>query len=235
MERHGRATGPISTQIGASRRPAQSSELLAFPWLPLRQDQPDLHEPDHIAQCPVARAMICATAGSTRPPIRLYLFIRDIADGDLVGWIDRLQAPMTRAPRPACPHARSVIGPLRQVYGVSDKVLDHGAVLHPAGAPQRPAPAGIEVGASMIAIDTLVHNFLHPHRHPAPVRRRPCLWAACYRPGGCADIIAPCAAADRCAGVQSGFPGLFPAVRAARDLAVLRPVWPRRLQRQSHR
>ena len=46
-----------------------------------------------------------------------------------------------------------------------------------------------EVGASMIAIDTLVHNFLHRtgilHRFDAAHA----YGSACYRPGGCAEII----------------------------------------------
>jgi hypothetical protein len=47
----------------------------------------------------------------------------------------------------------------------------------------------IEVGGSMIAIDTLVHNFLHRtgilHRFNA----NHTYGLACYRAGGCADII----------------------------------------------
>jgi hypothetical protein len=47
----------------------------------------------------------------------------------------------------------------------------------------------IEVGGSMIAIDTLVHNLLHRtgmlRRFDANHR----YGLACYRPGGCADII----------------------------------------------
>jgi hypothetical protein len=40
---------------------------------------------------------------------------------------------------------------------------------------------------------------------------------------------------DRCSRVQPGLPGDVSAVRAERDLAVLRRERPRRLQRQSHR
>ena len=55
----------------------------------------------------------------------LFLFIRDIADGDLVGWIDR---QFQNADDPAS-HTRlaqlreALFGQLREVYGVSDKVL----------------------------------------------------------------------------------------------------------------
>jgi hypothetical protein len=62
--------------------------------------------------------------GSTRS-YSLFLFIRDIADGDLVGWIDnRLQAADDPASANRLALLReALIGPLREVYGVSDKVL----------------------------------------------------------------------------------------------------------------
>jgi hypothetical protein len=48
----------------------------------------------------------------------------------------------------------------------------------------------LEVGGSMIAVDTLLHNFLHRtgilHRFEADHSYGP----ACYRPRGCAEIIA---------------------------------------------
>ena len=55
----------------------------------------------------------------------LYLFIRDIAEGDLIGWLDqRLQAANTPAGPDRLARMRdAVIGPLRQIHGVSDKVL----------------------------------------------------------------------------------------------------------------
>jgi hypothetical protein len=120
----------------------------------------------------------------------LFLFIRDIANGDLVCWIDhRLQA----ANDPANPNRlanlrEALIGPLREVYGVSDKVLTmtlSGVLL---AAPED-RPIWIEVGASMIAVDTLVHNWLVRtgilHRFEADHA----YGMACYRPGGCASII----------------------------------------------
>ena len=121
----------------------------------------------------------------------LYLFIRDIADGDLVGWIDdRLKdADDPLAPDRLDRMRQALLEPLRHVYGVSDKVLTmalSGILLA--------APKGrsrwIEVGGSLIAIDTLVHNFLHRtgilHRFGA----EHLYGVACYRPGGCADIVA---------------------------------------------
>ena len=90
---------------------------------------------------------------------------------------------------------QALLEPLRQVYGVSDKVLAmalSGVLLA--------APKGrsrwIEVGGSLIAIDTLVHNFLHRtgilHRFGA----EHLYGVACYRPGSCADIVAAGRPAD---------------------------------------
>jgi hypothetical protein len=165
----------------------------------------------------------------------LFLFIRDIANGDLVCWIDhRLQA----ANDPANPNRlanlrEALIGPLREVYGVSDKVLTmtlSGVLL---AAPED-RPIWIEVGASMIAVDTLVHNWLVRtgilHRFEADHA----YGMACYRPGGCASIIETVSGHRRPA-VQPGLPKVVSAVRPARNLAVLLPERPRCLQRQSHR
>ena len=91
----------------------------------------------------------------------LFLFIRDITDGDLVGWIDR---QFQSADDPASPDRlaqlrETLIGPLREVSGVSDKVLTMTSSCILLAAPKR-LHLWHEVGASMIAIDTLVHNFL---------------------------------------------------------------------------
>ena len=83
--------------------------------------------------------MTCATAASTRPPIRLYLFIRDIADGDLIGWIDQqLQAANTPPGPDRLARMRdALIAPLREIYGVSDKVLTMALSCILLGAPKK--------------------------------------------------------------------------------------------------
>ena len=101
----------------------------------------------------------------------------------------------------------SLVGPLRQVYGVSDKVvmMTLASLLLASSKPLWP-----EVGASMIAIDTLVHNFLHRtgilHRlganHP--------YGAACYRPNGCADIIRTVSTRIDARPFNRTFPQVFP-------------------------
>jgi hypothetical protein len=96
-----------------------------------------------------------------------------------------------------------VIGPLREVYGVSDKVLTMSLSSILLGAPKR-LRLWHEVGASMIAIDTLVHNFLvrtgSDHSYGA----------ACYQAGGCADIIDAAAQRIDARQFNPGFPQPFP-------------------------
>ena len=54
----------------------------------------------------------------------LFLFMRDVADDDFVGWIDRqLGAVNPHSPDRLAARREAIIGPLRNVYGVSDKVV----------------------------------------------------------------------------------------------------------------
>jgi hypothetical protein len=141
----------------------------------------------------------------------LYLFIRDIAEGDLIGWIDqRLQAASSPTGPDRLARMRdAVIAPLRGIYGVSDKVLSMALSSILLGAPNK-LRLWHEVGASMIPIDTLVHNFLHRtgilHRFGAAHA----YGAACYRPGGCAEIIAVVADRIDARAFNPAFAAIFP-------------------------
>src|ERR1700738_1921563 len=120
----------------------------------------------------------------------LFLFIRDIADGDLIGWIDaQLQAANSPPGPDRLPRMQAaLIEPMREVYGVSDKVLAMALSALLLGAPEKMV-LWTEVGGCMIAIDTLVHNFLHRTGILARFNANHPYGAACYRPGGCADIF----------------------------------------------
>ena len=76
-------------------------------------------EPDHIAACPLPTHRL-RNGHLNQIAYSLYLFIRDVADGDLVGWIDdRLdQANDPGAPDPLAQARDGLIEPLRNVYGV---------------------------------------------------------------------------------------------------------------------
>jgi hypothetical protein len=167
-------------------------------------------EPDHIGRCPLPTHDL-RNGHLNQAAYSLYLFICDIADGDLIGWIDqRLRAASSPAGPDRLTRMRdAVIAPLREIYGVSDKVLAMALSSILLGAPKK-LRLWHEVGASMIAIDTLVHNFLHRtgilHRFGAAHA----YGAACYRRGGCAEIIQ--AVADRidARAFSPRFPAVFP-------------------------
>jgi hypothetical protein len=146
-------------------------------------------EPDHIGQCPVPTHNL-RNGRLNQTGYSLYLFVRDIAGNDLVSWIEGQLASVAEPDDPGrlSRMREGLLDPLRHVYGVSDKVLSMAlSVLLLA------APKGMrfwaEVGARMIAIDTLVHNFMVRsgilRRFDADHGYGP----GCYRGGGCADII----------------------------------------------
>ena len=167
-------------------------------------------EPDHIGDCPVPSHDL-RNGRLNQTAYSLYLFVRDIADGDLVGWIDH-QLQKADHPHDADRPARlraALIEPLREVYGVSDKVLTMTLSCILLAAP-RGFETWAEVGATMIAIDTLVHNFLVRTGILARFGAEHPYGAACYQPGRCADIIALAAEQIDAAGFNPAFPAVFP-------------------------
>jgi hypothetical protein len=139
----------------------------------------------------------------------LFLFMRDVADSDFVGWIDQqLDAVDPQTPDRLAALREAIIGPLRNVYGVSDKVLAMALSNLLVAAGRR--PLWVEVGGTFVAVDTLVHNFLHrtgilrrlSADHPYGDR--------CYRPGGCAGILHLLAAHIDARQFNPAFPATFP-------------------------
>ena len=125
MERHGSATW---ADVDA--------KVYADPTCPKLQSYWHLHgcrydkisrtcsEPDHIDACPLPTHR-SRNGRLNHMAYSLFLFMRHIADGDLVGWID-LQ--FHGADDPTSPNRlprlrEALIRPFREVYGVSDKVL----------------------------------------------------------------------------------------------------------------
>jgi hypothetical protein len=143
-------------------------------------------EPDRIDRCPLPRHRL-RNGRLNQMAFSLYLFVRDIAEGDLVGWIDqRLTCPPDISGGETA--QERLIGPLRHVYGVSDKILTmtlSGLLLGASDG----HPAWFAVGKDMIAVDTLVHNFLHRTGILGDCGLRHGYGVGCYAAGGCADII----------------------------------------------
>lgn len=167
-------------------------------------------EQDRIACCRVPHHDL-RTGRLNQTAMSLFLFLGDVADGDLVGWIDnqlRQAAKGSAHGRPSRMR-EALIGPLRHVFGVSDKVLSM-ALSDLLMAAPRTKRYWFETGASLVAIDSLVHNFLH---RTGILRRNDAhhpFGPACYRPNGCADIITQIAARIDARQTCSKYPATFP-------------------------
>ena len=166
-------------------------------------------EPDHIAACPLPRHRL-RNGHLNQTAYSWFLFIRDVAGGDLVNWIDQqLAATDTKSAMTLASARDALIGPLRNVYGVSDKVLAMALSALLMGARNR-RPLWFKVGATFIVIDTLVHNFLHRtgilRRFDADHPYGP----ACYQPGGCREILDLIAARIDASAFNPAFPRVFP-------------------------
>jgi hypothetical protein len=211
MEKHGRVTW---RQIKQGLDSGASCPKLKSYWQfhDCRYDKISrtCAEPDHIRACPLPNHDL-RNGRLNQTAYCLFLFIRDIAGGDFVGWIDRQlkNADGPRSPDRLARMRSSLIEPLREVYGVSDKVLTMALSCILLGAPGNKG-LWIEVGGSMIAIDTLVHNFLHRTGILRRFNANHLYGLACYRPGGCADIIQAVAEHIDARQFNPSYPKVFP-------------------------
>jgi hypothetical protein len=195
MRRYG---SPSYTDVASSLRPRPACVKLHSYWqfygCRFRKSMGTCAEPGHFSTCPLPRLHL-RNGHLHQLAYSLFLFIRDVAGTDLVAWFDRrlAEAMSCAASDRNLVLGEAIVGPLRQVHGVSDKVLNVACADLLLGAGGRRAH-WLAAGAQMVAVDTLVHNFLHRagilHRLKADHLYGP----ACYRPGGCAEIIGQVAA-----------------------------------------
>ncbi len=146
-------------------------------------------EPLRISTCPLPLHDL-RNGRLNQTAYALFLFIRDICNGDLVSWIDdRLAtADQPGAPDRAARMRQALLEPLGCIHGVSGKVLSMAlANLLLSTDPNR--ERWVATGASMVAVDTLVHNWLHRTACLRRLGAEHVYGPACYAPGGCAAII----------------------------------------------
>ena len=189
-------------------------------------------EPEHHADCPLPRHRL-RNGRLNQMAYSLFLFLRDVAGGDLIGWIDSRLALISQEAWSELAIRQALIEPLRHVFGASDKVLAMtisdlllaGSVGRPTWLAGRGPAGGHRYAGS---------QFPAPERHPASVCCRPCLWPSMLPAQRVCRHHWTGRRKARCAAVQPRLSGDFPAIHRARDLAVLRPRWPGNLQRQPY-
>jgi hypothetical protein len=125
MTRHGRAEWrDIDQKLGRGVSCFKLKSYWHFHGCRYEKGSGTCAEPQHIGACPLPSHDL-RNGHLNQAAYSLFLFIRDLADRDLIGWIN---AQLAAANGPAGPHrlpamAAALIEPLREVYGVSDKVL----------------------------------------------------------------------------------------------------------------
>ncbi|MGH7192273.1 MAG: hypothetical protein ACREJM_01925, partial [Candidatus Saccharimonadales bacterium] len=141
----------------------------------------------------------------------LFLFIRDIAQNDLVGWIDaRLaEAKLGREDGRIARMITAIIDPLTSVHGASNKVLSMTFADLLIVAKDHDPTWG-EVGAGLIAVDTLVHNFLVRTGILTRANAAHAYGPTCYGSTGCAALIARISKAIDARQFNDAFPKYFP-------------------------
>jgi hypothetical protein len=168
-------------------------------------------QPEHLVACPLPDHPL-RKGGLNQSAYSLFLFIRDVCDNDLIEWIDqRLEqadpgdAASDRAPR----MRQALLTPLCNVYGVSAKLWSMAlSELLLGGPPER--ERWVTTGAWMVAVDTLVHNFLHRTGVLRRLGAEHAYGPRCYAPAGCAEIIEGLATRINARDFNSDFPAVFP-------------------------
>lgn len=163
-------------------------------------------QPDHIGHCPLPRHPL-RNGRLNQTAFSLYFFIRDQAGSDLVGWIDKRLEETSGLDDRAKQEA--LIGPMRHIFGVSDKVLAMtlSAILM---ADRANRPRWFEVGSQMIVIDTLVHNLLRRTGILAAFDAAHVYGPKCYQHGGCSEILRRTAKCVDARQFNRVFPANFP-------------------------
>ncbi len=176
-----------------------------------RKGLPTCAEPTLLPTCPLPKFDLRKGALNVGA-FGLALFIRDVADGDLVCWIDdRLERADSLGSDPG--RARrlrdAVALPFAEIAGIGPKLANMIlADLLIGGDPGR--ERWITGGGAMIAVDSLVHAALARTGIIDARGSRHAMGPSCYRPGGCADTLAQLAADLSARNARVGGPAVLP-------------------------
>lgn len=189
MERHGTARfAAVAKGLWGKRLCPKLQSFWLFKECGYRKGSASCNQPGQFSRCLLPRHNL-RNGHLNQAVYSLFLFMREVAGGDLVGWLDdRLLWADRSGPGRGKRLVNAVVEPMRSIYGVSDKVLNMTlSMLLLAGDPKR--ERWYIAGADMIAIDTLVHNWLHRTGIFKRLGAEHAYGPRCYAEQGCASII----------------------------------------------
>lgn len=210
IDQHGSITwDDIQARLGKRARCSRLSTYWQFHGCGYDKTRQTCSEPTLFKRCPLPRHRL-RNGRLNQMAYSLYLFIRDVAEGNLVGWLDKqLHTAHANEPESVARSSEALVAPLRNIFGVSDKVLAMALsdLLLAAPASKK---GWQDVGVSLVAIDTLVHNFLHRTGILNSLGRQHAYGAGCYRDGGCAEIIRQISGQVDAKRFNAAYPAYFP-------------------------
>jgi hypothetical protein len=184
--------------------------FFSFDRCGFRKTAASCSEPDRLVACPLPRHDL-RNGRLNQSAYALRLFFRDRCADDFVGWIDRQLASAEQGPRRSRPArlAKAVVGPMKAIFGLADKILCMAlSDFLIAADPDR--PLWVAAGGSMIAVDTLVHNWLHRTGLLAAFGLDHRYGSACYGAAGCAVLLRRLAGQVDARRVNPAYPKVFP-------------------------
>ena len=211
-DQHGRVT---HAEIRSAVRAAPSCPRLASYWhfegCSYRKAERTCAEPAHVAACPLPVPQL-RKGSLNQAAYSLALFLRDVCDDDLVGWIDERLAradPGPGDPTRGTSLREAVLTPLGYIHGIGPKLWAMMLADLLLGAdPDR--ERWVAAGAAMVAVDSLVHNFLHRTGTLARFDAEHPYGPACLVPGGCRALIEGLASRIDARRYDPSFPARFP-------------------------
>jgi hypothetical protein len=211
MRKHGSVTwGEIEYRLSKRPHCPKLKSYWNFHACGYRKTTRTCSHPEHFSRCPLPKHRL-RNGRLNQTAYSLYFFLRDIADSDLVNWIDAQlsRAGHTNERKWIVAMRESLLYPLRHIYGVADKVLSM-ALSDILLAAQDARDHWHLTGGSMIAIDTLVHKFLHRTGILARCKSEHPYGSRCYDKDGCSEFVETIAGRIDAQQFNKCFPSYFP-------------------------
>lgn len=209
MEKHGSITYSQVTKALASRLPCPKlGSFWNFYDCGYEKSAVSCSEPSLLATCPLP-AHPLRNGRLNQTAYSMALFLRDVVEDDLVAFIDAKIRTGSAAIGSIHADGHELVEAFRGIFGVSDKIIAMALSSLLLAAPKR-LNHWHSVGAGLIVVDTLVHNFLD---RTGVLRRANAdhpYGPKCYEQNGCASTLRALATTIDASRFNPRYPTNFP-------------------------